>query len=117
MLRRTFARANKAPATPGPTLYGWGRKEQKRRLGYESVENKYHRKQFNKNWDLAGQQLRTTDYQEVRTYFAFSARWGLFTINHLSQTIGVAIGPLGGIYLIHRSVMAYDDRLRRRAWW
>ena len=117
MLRRTVLQANKGPATPGPTLYGWGRTAQKRRLAYETVESKYHKKEFNKNWDVAGHQTRYTDYMEVRTYFAFTARWGLFVYNIVSNQILCTAGVGIVLYFMHKQVLWYDDRLRRAAWW
>ena len=46
--RRNAMAMNKGPAYSGPTLHGWGRTVQKRRLEMEAVEGKYGKRQFNK---------------------------------------------------------------------
>ena len=119
MLRRTLVQANmaKAPSNPGPTLQGWGRSVQKRRLEYETVESKYGGREFNKHWDLAGLTARSTDYLEVRTYFNFGARMGGWIFNWGAMGAMCLVPGAGVIYGIHVANLAYDDRIHRAAWW
>lgn len=119
MLRRSLVRANlnKGPARPGPTLYGWGRTEQKRRLEYETVESKYHKREFNKNWDLAGVEQRYSDFMEVRTYFSIGSRWGTWIYNMMAFYV-LAVAPLYlAFHVFHKNIEWYDERIRRAAWW
>eukprot|EP00758_Cryptobia_borreli_P001396 Tbor_TRINITY_DN2205_c0_g1::TRINITY_DN2205_c0_g1_i1::g.2694::m.2694 len=118
MLRHTALRASltKPPAQPGPTLYGWGRTTQKRRLEYETVESKYHKREFNKNWDVAGLEQRSTDYMECRTYFSIGSRWSTWIYNNGSMYLLMA-PPTIFLYGLHRANRMYDDSIRRAAWW
>ena len=118
MLRRSTLKfgLSKAPAQPGPTLYGWGRTAQKRRLEYETVESKYHKREFNKTWDVAGLEQRSTDYMECRTYFSMGSRWGQWIWNSWATYIMVLPG-WAFLYSLHKAIEAYDLSLRRAAWW
>jgi len=118
MLRRSASclMVGKAPVTPGPTLYGWGRTVQKRRLEYETVESKYGKKQFNKNWDVAGLEQRFTDYAEMRTYLSFGRRQGIWLYNW-GQICIIALLPAAVFHAGHKAVEKYDAHLRRAAWW
>ena len=117
MLRRTVLKANKGPQNPGPTLQGWGRTAQKRRLEYETVENKYGAREFNKNWDVVGLQTRSTDMLQCRTYFNFPQRMIGFAFNWSCQNI-VTMVP-GAIFLLgyHEWVTEVDHHTKRAAWW
>ena len=108
---------NKGPQYPGPTLAGWGRTPQKRRLEYETVENKYGKRECNKNWDIAGTEIRTTDYLQIRVYAGWPGRilewlknWGTFT----SLTILPGVGPLALLFYV---VCKWDTAMQRWAWW
>lgn len=119
MLRRSILRSqlNKGPSRPGPTLHGWGRTEQKRRLEYETVESKYHKREFNKNWDLAGVEQRYSDFMEMRTYFSIGTRWGTWLYN-MSAFYVLAVAPLYVMFHTwHKQIEWYDERIRRQAWW
>lgn len=118
MLHRSFIRGSlaKAPAQPGPTLYGWGRTAQKRRLEYETVESKYHKREFNKTWDVAGLEQRSTDYLECRTYFAVGRRWTTWMYN-MTQMYLMYIPPTAFLYFLHKQNQWYDARIRHAAWW
>jgi hypothetical protein len=119
MLRRSMLRCqvNRAPARPGPTLYGWGRTEQKRRLEYETTESKYHKRDFNKSWDLAGVEQRYSDFMQVRTYFSLGSRWGTWLYN-LMQFYVLSMFPVFAfMHFLHKSIERYDDSIRLAAWW
>ncbi len=108
---------HKAPQNPGPALHGWGRSIQKRRLEYETVESKYGAREFNKNWDLAGLQTRSTDYMQVRTYFNFGGRMGGWLFNWGQMGVLVTVPGMGVLYVIHDLNDRYDKSIHRAAWW
>jgi hypothetical protein len=119
MLRRTVSSfsLNKGPQQPGPTLQGFGRTTQKRRLEYETVESKYHKREFNKNWDLAGATTRSSDYLEVRTYFNYGNRIGAWLCN-LGATLTMSLIPGAGVLCaMHEANKMYDESIHRAAWW
>ena len=118
MLRRSLvARSlNKGVQNPGPTLHGWGRTIQKRRLEYETVESKYGKKEFNKNWDLAGAVQRSTDYLELRNYFNYPKM--IFTWIWNGVPVAWLYVPGGGVLTaFHFGVLEYNQRMMRAAWW
>ena len=120
MLRRTlFARAtslNKGVQNPGPTLHSWGRSLQKRRLEYETVDSKYHKREFNKNWDVAGCLQRTTDFLEMRVYFNYPLATIGWTFNLIVGPL-YAFMPTGGLIIAtHYVIEEYDRRMQRAAW-
>ncbi|EAN91006.1 hypothetical protein C3747_62g682c [Trypanosoma cruzi] len=120
MLRRSIVwkqMQNKGPARPGPMLYGWGRTEQKRRLEYETVESKYHKREFNKNWDLAGVEQRYTDFMVVRTYFSLGTRWGTWVYNMLQFYVLAMLPVFIFMHTFHKNVEWYDERIRLASWW
>lgn len=119
MLRRSLMRCqvNKAPARPGPTLYGWGRTEQKRRLEYEATESVYHKRDFNKAWDLAGIEQRYTDFMQVRTYFSIGSRWGTWIYNMTQFYVLSMVPVFAFMHGLHKANEHYDASIRHAAWW
>jgi hypothetical protein len=119
MLRSTLVKANltKAPANPGPTLQGWGRSVQKRRLEYETVNSKYGKREFTKNWDLVGLTQRSTDFMEIRTYFNFGSRMGTWLFNWGQFTVLAFVPGAGFILTLHAVNKKYDESIHRAAWW
>ena len=117
MLRRTAAKMNKAPQTPGPTMQGWGRTAQKRRLEYETVENKYGKREFNKNWDLAGLEVRMSEASEQRVYFNYPQRMAGWVFNLTSTYATSWVGGasvIGGLHIYTKHV---DAETKHAAWW
>lgn len=119
MLRRSLIRSqvSKAPARPGPTLYGWGRTAQKRRLEYEASESVYHKRDFNKAWDVAGVEQRYSDFMQVRTYFSIGSRWGTWIYNMLQFYVLSMLPIFVFMHGLHKANEAYDDSIRKAAWW
>lgn len=119
MMRKTIlcSSLSKAPARPGPMLYGWGRTEQKRRLEYEATESKYHKRDFNKNWDLAGVEQRYSDFMQVRTYFSLGSRWGTWIYNMLQFYVLSMLPIFAFMHFFHKANERYDDSIRKAAWW
>ena len=121
MLRRTLvkrnsATLNKGVQNPGPTFHTWGRTVQKRRLEYETVENKYGKREFNKNWDLAGCTQRSTDYFEMRVYFNYPMMIFTWLFNSFNALFGF-IPSAGFLWGLHLATEEYDKRMKRAAWW
>lgn len=117
MLRRTAVKANKAPQTPGPMMQGWGRTAQKRRLEYESVENKYGERAFNKHWDVMGLEQRSTEHKQVRMYYNYPQRQVAWMWNMATQyfvPVSTAVVP---IYLLDKAAYKLDKDTKRAAWW
>jgi hypothetical protein len=118
MLRRTIAarQLTKTVQQPGPTLQGWGRTVQKRRLEYETVDNKYGKREFNKNWDLVGCVHRSTDYLEMRLYFNYPTM--IFTWLFNSWNTLFHFWPSAGFMIaLHYMTEEEDKRMKRAAWW
>ena len=120
MLLRTLPRRlaiNKGPQTPGPTLAGWGRTAQKRRLEYETVESKYGKREFNRNWDLAGTEIRQTDYMQMRVWAGYPGRIGTWLFN-MTEYYTLVIFPCLCLLMIFMYEMyLYGKRIVRAAWW
>ncbi|KNH05734.1 hypothetical protein XU18_3256 [Perkinsela sp. CCAP 1560/4] len=120
MFLRTRARhftINKGPQTPGPTLAGWGRTAQKRRLEYETVESKYGKREFNKNWDLAGTEIRTTDYMQMRVWAGYSGRIGTWFYNMAEWYFLCVVPGMCLLVLFYQQLISYGERVKRQAWW
>lgn len=119
MLRRsTSLLQHRLPARPGPTLHGWGRTEQKRRLEYETVDTKYGKRQFSKDaWDVAGVEQRYSDYTQMRTYFSIGGRWGQWIYN--CSQVWLSSGLIITMIIIGSDAWTkrYDRWYRRAAWW
>lgn len=118
MLRRTapVKNLNKQASQVGPALQGWGRSIQKRRLEYEGSFSKYGKKEFQKQWDLAGLVQRSTDYYEVRTYFSIGSRWSTWIFNSFT----IYFWALSGCFtlkVMHEAMIAYHWHIVRAAWW
>ena len=119
MLRRTIQRpaAARTAQYPGPTLAGWGRSSQKRRLEYETKESKDHKREPNFQWDVAGSEFRSTDYIQVRTYFSFPNRMGHWLMNW-GQHCCFAILPAATVLTVMVYLCdEYDKWVKRAAWW
>jgi hypothetical protein len=117
MLRRSLSRFNKAPQNPGPTMQGWGRTAQKRRLEYETVENKYGTREFTKQWDYCGLETRTTDHSEVRLYFNFPQRMLGFAFNWWAHNLVAIMASVVIFIAIDKYVHHVDHKTKRAAWW
>ena len=107
---------SKGPTYSGPTLHGWGRTVQKRRLEMETVENKYGKKTFGKTWDQAGCVYRTTDYLQVRTFWNMGTRWSTWLF-YGARDAGIVLIPCTFTWQLCMAEVRYGDRLRRAAWW
>eukprot|EP00759_Apiculatamorpha_spiralis_P011308 PhF_6_TR18704/c0_g1_i1/m.27334 len=108
---------NKGAQYPGPTLQGYGRTVQKRRLEYETVESKYGKRENNKNWDVAGAEIRSTDFLSMRVYAGWPGRVSQWIFNWVQFTALAALPSFLPIYIGHLLVFAYDDSIQRAAWW
>lgn len=119
MLRRSLVNKSlhKSVQTPGPTLHGWGRSVQKRRLEYETVESKYHKREFTKNWDVAGLETRSSDYIQIRTYFNFGSRMMIWLWNMTSYHWMALFAGCSVITALHEANQVYDHSIQRAAWW
>ena len=108
---------SKGPAYSGPTLHGWGRTKQKRRMEMEAGEGKYGKREFSLNEDKTGYTARTTDYLEMRTFYNMGSRWGTW-IFHSARVGAIIVLPgytfIGGPC---KFAFAYDIKLQRDAWW
>lgn len=107
---------NKGAQQPGPTMQGWGRSVQKRRLEYETVDSKYHKREFNKNWDMAGTCQRSTEFMQMRVYFRYPSVMYTWFFNQLPiayLTIPAFFLPYG----LHLAVKEYDHKIQHAAWW
>ena len=125
MLRRSVHRLhaplNKGPQIPGPTLHGWGRTVQKRRLEYESTDNTsggtrpFYKAQF----DGAGIIHRSTNHLECRTYFNVHQRWGTWFVNFGIGFLGLAFvsGHTMISALFQGSFWWQTHIYKRAAWW
>ena len=120
MLKRSAYRClciNKGTQSPGPTLAGWGRTAQKRRLEYETVESKYGKREFNRNWDLAGTETRQTDYMQMRVWAGYPGRIGTWLYNFGEfQFLSCIPGSCLTLLFVYE-VREYGIRIRRAAWW
>eukprot|EP00760_Papus_ankaliazontas_P005287 PhM_4_TR12485/c0_g1_i2/m.668 len=115
--RMSLVSLNKGAQYPGPTLAGWGRSVQKRRLEYETVESKYGKREFNKNWDLAGAEVRCTDPLQVRIYAGVPGRMLTWCWNY-GKWISLSFVPAISPFLVaHLAVVEYDKSIQRAAWW
>ena len=120
MIRRTsnlLIAMNKGPQYCGPTLQGWGRTAQKRRLEYEALETKYNKKDFVKNFDYVGYEQRCSDYMQLRTYFNIGGRWGSWLYNMGGNFSLIFSGTALFYYWAHSSTMNTHYAMLRAAWW
>lgn len=119
MLRRTIQSMSlhKGVQNPGPTLHGWGRSAQKRRLEYETVESKYHKREFTKSWDVAGLEQRSSDYLQIRTYFNYGNRIYLWLFNMTSYHLLAIVPGCGLLWVLHWANDKWDHAIQHAAWW
>mmetsp|Transcript_1746 Transcript_1746/g.2382 ORF Transcript_1746/g.2382 Transcript_1746/m.2382 type:complete len:121 (+) Transcript_1746:53-415(+) len=120
MLRRTFLgrfQMNKGPQYPGPTLAGWGRTTQKRRLEYETTESRVHKRMCAPGTELAGYESRTTDYMEMRVWSGWPGRIGLWLTNFSKHYALMFLPGCGPLFLVYYGAYKYDQAMQRWAWW
>ena len=124
MMRRTTLRGHQAlvkgPQIPGPTLHGWGRTVQKRRLEYESYDNAaggpkpYYKGQY----DAAGIVHRSTNYMECRTYFNIHQRWGTWFLTFGGICAMVwASATTWHLAMFEGTFWWQEHVYKRKAWW